>query len=510
MKLIKNRLIFSFLLLCFVSSCIKNNLSSERYVIDKKVKYKLSGELDTSFNNKGYVISPEILNKEFSEVSITGEVYEDSIYVSGCFLINESFCQIYIAKYRTDGSLDKYFSNKDGFLIQDHFKNSSAEIFSSFAITKNGDIFIPGFVYPKYKTIFQELFHKEYPRNFIAKYNVSGVLDKKFSNGGILFYKIKNNAVENSFDMAIMPDDNHLLLAGDAHVSFKEKINNSEIVVGTNEDIPLLVKFNIDGTKDHSFGTKGILFPPHVQNNGNRNLQSEDKIKSIKLQKDKKILIAGHSWPPMDHFHSDKQLCCKRFLLGRMDPNGMMDKTFGNNGYVILNNYYDKKLLFMSELPQLIQINSIAIQDDNKIIVGGYYNENHPKSALARFNENGTLDTKFGENGYVFEKNIFSEDDEEFESIVIESTGRLITAGLARNKNLEQNFFLSAYTKDGELDKTFGNNGRVFSSNEHIGSLSIRGQISIKLQENGKLLLFGINSFSNDSGHERFFITRFK
>ena len=71
--------------------------------------------------------------------------------------------------------------------------------------------------------------------------------------------------------------------------------------------------------------------------------------------------------------------------------NGSLDSTFGTNGIVItpIGTFGD-------------YARSVIIQNNGKIVTAGYYNDGSvDKIALARYNQDGSLDNTYGTNGIV-------------------------------------------------------------------------------------------------------------
>ncbi|MFN3247068.1 MAG: hypothetical protein ACK42K_10260, partial [Leptonema sp. (in: bacteria)] len=72
--------------------------------------------------------------------------------------------------------------------------------------------------------------------------------------------------------------------------------------------------------------------------------------------------------------------------------------------------------------------NSLAIQPDGKILLGGYcHNGSNLDFCIARFNSNGTLDTTFGSNGIVIQ-DIGSPYDWGY-SLAIQPDGKILFGG---------------------------------------------------------------------------------
>ena len=127
---------------------------------------------------------------------------------------------------------------------------------------------------------------------------------------------------------------------------------------------------------------------------------------------------------------------------------------------------------------------AILIQTDGKILVAGSArNEDSPTdSALARFNPNGSLDTSFGTGGKVIVA--LSSGDDYFRSVVIQSDGKIIAVGFGRQAN--NDFVLARYNTNGSLDTGFGTGGIVFTN---IGSND--AAYAAVIQTDGKIIVAG-------------------
>jgi uncharacterized delta-60 repeat protein len=153
----------------------------------------------------------------------------------------------------------------------------------------------------------------------------------------------------------------------------------------------------------------------------------------VSLQNDGKIVVAGTTYAPSGNNNSTD------IMIARYNENGSLDTTFDNDGIKVINLNYSQ------------DINTLLIQNNGKIIVGGSFtsitNPNLSTIGLARFNIDGSLDTTFGTNGYVYTPNISSGgmSDMKFtgNEDIIAIGGRLMVK----------------YSSNGQVINTFGTNG---------------------------------------------------
>ncbi len=147
--------------------------------------------------------------------------------------------------------------------------------------------------------------------------------------------------------------------------------------------------------------------------------------------------------------------------------NGSLDLSFGNAGKVI------------TDVGNIDGASAVAIQSDGKILVaGGSNNAMNDDFALVRYNTNGTLDNLFGNGGIVITD---IDSSETAYSMAIQPNGKIILAG----KIVNHDFALVRYNNDGTLDNSFGNNGKLIT--DISGSANL--QPAIAIQSDGKILL---------------------
>jgi uncharacterized delta-60 repeat protein len=267
-----------------------------------------------------------------------------------------------------------------------------------------------------------------------------GDLDTTFGTGGRVTTDFSNNS-DVGRCVALQPDGK-IILGGYARI-------------GSNDNFAL-ARYNSNGSLDTTFGTNGRVTTDFSNNT--------DQGYSVALQPDGKIILGGFTLVGSN----------RNFGLARYYENGSLDTTFGTNGRVTTD--------FSNNTDQGY---SVALQPDGKIILGGYaYIGSNNNFALARYNSNGSLDTTFGTNGRVTTD--FSNNNDASWSVALQPDGKIILGGYARIGS-NDNFALARYYENGSLDTTFGTNGRVttdFSNNTDQG-------YSVALQPDGKIILGG-------------------
>jgi uncharacterized delta-60 repeat protein len=227
-----------------------------------------------------------------------------------------------------------------------------------------------------------------------------------------------------------------------------------------------LARYNPNGTLDTTFGTGGKVltgFPKSTPGDG--------LAAALALQPDGKIVVAGQVFIPARPTGQDY------FGVARYNANGTLDTTFGpnHNGEVTV--------LLGSYANGGTDVQSIALQPDGKILVGGY--TSHPGGysvcTLVRLNTAGNLDPTFGTGGVVtnditpgFGSYVQAIG---FETVVVNGTPttRIVTDGWVNWANPPDNqSAVARYNMDGSLDTTFGTGGVVINTQVHSHELAIQ------------------------------------
>ena len=141
----------------------------------------------------------------------------------------------------------------------------------------------------------------------------------------------------------------------------------------------------------------------------------------------------------------------------------------------------------ITSMDSSVAIQSLAIQNDDKIIaIGNSFSEGEVHFVLTRYNTDGNLDNTFGINGIVITPSLTGYKQDYSTSILIQNNSKIIAAGNASNSN-ENKFALVRYKIDGSIDSSFGNSGIVLTPfanpNTYLNSAA--------LQSDGKIVAAG-------------------
>jgi uncharacterized delta-60 repeat protein len=233
----------------------------------------------------------------------------------------------------------------------------------------------------------------------------------------------------------------------------------------------LIVKYNLDGMLDQSFGTAGKATASFNRARPGAPDQLLDaRANAVAVQADGKIVVAGAVF-------TDPQRRGSNFALARFNPDGSLDSNFGTNGLLTTN------------LGATSQIKALAIQPNGRIVVAGIASSNtaNVHGAVQRFTVDGTLDSSFGTSGT--ERVQF-----EIRALKLQSDGKIVIAGGRQNSNqvYVERLLTNGTPDNGNFDR-FG-----VVSIQIVGSLSSTVQ-ALVIQANGKIVLAG--NTTNATGH---------
>lgn len=272
-------------------------------------------------------------------------------------------------------------------------------------------------------------------------YAQSGVLDTSFGNGGVVFTKVAQDAIQ-IFD-----------------------VNSANSVAATNNRI-YLVGFSSSSTEKGigiaAYTMNGSL-DPTFDGDGKKLIKVEATAMDVITQSDGKIILGG--------FNTDN------FFILRLNTNGTLDTSWGGTGMV------ETDLTGTWE-----RITTLVLQSDGKVIAGGYSGTNVNDLTVARYTTTGTLDTTFGLNGFL-NVDLQAGGSERIEGMSIQSDDKILLAGSSSSAATGEDGFIIRLTKDGLYDNTFNNKGYLlidFGGNESLSD--------VVLQPDNKIIASGVKN----------------
>ena len=162
---------------------------------------------------------------------------------------------------------------------------------------------------------------------------------------------------------------------------------------------------------------------------------------------------------------------------------GALDSAFSGDGKVTTD--FAKKV-------DLVQ--GVAVQADDKVVAVGWVNIGGAyRFGLARYNDDGSLDTTFGTGGRV--TTAFGGFEDTASAVAIQPDGKIVVAGTTdSNGNLNYQFAVARYNADGTLDTSFGAGGKVTTA--FFGTYN--SAHAVVVQPDGRIVVAGFagNSFA--------------
>jgi uncharacterized delta-60 repeat protein len=211
----------------------------------------------------------------------------------------------------------------------------------------------------------------------------AGAFDLTFANAGIGTY-MPGTINDLGYSIAGLQDSSMYVLSA-------ARINNitSSVVMHIKEN----------GTIDSSFGDAGRAIMQYG---------TSIYMYSMALQTDGKILATGLSYVTV----SDAN-----FITCRINTNGTIDSTFGNNGYAEYGFGTNEDAT-----------NAVKVLSDGSILVAGYSRQPNKRSTIVKYTTDGVVDSTFGVNGVVIITNSGGSTDQ-LTSIDQLADGTIVAAG---------------------------------------------------------------------------------
>ena len=380
-----------------------------------------AGDLDGSFGIDGKV-SPHFESLYNGASSLI--VQDDGKILVGGPISEGDVLRVGAARFLTDGSLDPAFGTNGTITTPlDIASRGSARL----VLQQDGKMVVVG---SAIKNLWMDF--------ALQRYDAAGALDAGFGSGGTAVATITSKS--DQANTVVVQNDSKIVVGGTAWTGTAEGFG--------------VARYLATGVLDTTFGSSG----KRVTKVGDIGFDS-----SLALQSDGKIVQAGISTTGN----------LSSFTLLRYNTNGSLDAGFGSGGKVI------------TSFGGSSGVGGLAMQSDGKIVAAGtFWDGKLYNFALARYNENGSLDGSFG-NGGQLTFNFFGETSNG-SGLAIQSDGKIVVAGQCGGQGNER-FALARLDPDGGLDDLFGVAGRIrygSGSNRALGS-------GVGLQNDGKILMAG-------------------
>lgn len=255
---------------------------------------------------------------------------------------------------------------------------------------------------------------------------------------------------------------------------------------GNGTDLDFVVaRYNTDGTLDAAnfsilSNQPGVIMVPIGSG-------TDDQAEALALRSNGSVVVAGFSYNGTDD----------DFAVAQVNKDGILDVLlFGTNGVTTtdLSGADDKAL-------------AAAIQPDGKIVLAGYATNADTDFALARYNDDGTLDTTFNPGGAKpgTITTDFGAGNDVAQAIVIQMDGRILVAGTAGD-GTGSSFALARYNSNGTLDTTFNPGGTKPGTVTTDFAGSTDKAYAVAIQPDGKVVVAG---YATSGGRSDFAVARY-
>lgn len=430
-------------------------------------RYTTAGNLDPSFGSGGQV-STKIGDGGVDVIYTLTIDIADNIVVGGCSKDSTHGYHFAVARYTSKGDLDTTFGNQG--VVATVIGDKQQDVIHSLIIQQDRKIVVGG----------SSLSVANGHQFALARYTNAGALDATFGSGGKVVTPIGDSHEDVIYTVTV--DHLNRIVAGGLSKS------------AANGDQFALVRYTHLGALDTDFGSGGKVLTTMGD-------LHEAAIHALAIQNNTKIVAGGFSKSVAKGV---------QFALARYSSGGVLDTGFGTAGKVFTSagdgNYS--------------VINALALDSDNKIVVGGVgkmLNGDY-RFALARYGTTGSLDTAFGTDGTMLtdvrtgvssrafsrapSRAINSYEDKSNALIMLE--GKTIVAGSVKDATNGTRFALARYDSTGVLDTTFDEDGKV------ITAIGVGGEdviYTVTVQTTGKIVVGG---YSKDSaGKYQFALARY-
>jgi uncharacterized delta-60 repeat protein len=293
----------------------------------------------------------------------------------------------------------------------------------------------------------------------VMRYLPNGQLDLTFSGNGMELLDLSGVGLSDIADAVALDAQGRIVIAG-----YAETVSGRKMLVA---------RFLSDGMLDPTFGSGGKVIQASTS--------TDDWARSIVIQADGKIVIAGFVTVLR------RQVCVARYL-----ENGTLDTSFNGTGRFI-------SVLGERETQAL----DVALQPDGKIIVAGAVAGMDLKDRMLvlRLLPNGTLDTTFNSVGFVGV--LVTGILDVANGMVLLPDGRIVLAGTVGGGGASM-FGLARCLPDGSLDATFNGTGTITTS---FDGGATAGAEALAMQSDGRIVAAGF--MRTQSGVGRFAVARY-
>ncbi len=245
------------------------------------------------------------------------------------------------------------------------------------------------------------------------------------------------------------------------------------LVIGSSTDLAngnsdfAIARLNVDGTPDTTFSEDGrVLVPFNLLGSGG----GEDVATSVALQDDGKIIVGGYAQRSVNGDYD--------FAVARLNFDGSLDTSFSGDGKATVD--------FRLGGNRDDRATGVAVTADGKIVLGGTATKSFSGDtdfAIARLTSAGVLDATFSGDGLkTIAFNLGGARRDAARALTLQPTGEIVIAGSAeRNRSGNYDFAIARVTANGDMDKSFAGTGKRTVAFD-LGGARDDGATSVALQ----------------------------
>jgi len=316
-------------------------------------RHREDGSLDGGFGTNGVVTTLVGTNPDAQAVALQND---GKIVVAGKGAADPDTPELILARYGTDGSPDRSFGTNG--VVTARTGSFAVNQVAGLAVAPNGKLVIAADVGPGGVNNFG-----------LLRFNPDGSSDGTFGNDGMAVTEMTTFASTASATQCTAAIPGGLVLQPDGKVVEAgsldlESPGRSTTRVG-------LVRYNLDGSLDSTFGTGGILVTGLQTTTG----------ATVARQSDGRLVAGGTGGPGGGGVG---------LALARYAADGSLDTTFGAGGAAVAPFTGDYAVP-----------SGLLVDPDGKLVADGfaYLGPNSRGIALTRYDSDGTPDSTFGVNG---------------------------------------------------------------------------------------------------------------
>ena len=269
----------------------------------------------------------------------------------------------------------------------------------------------------------------------LARFNADCTVDTTFAKDGLASLDFNNSS--DLVNDVVLLQDGKILVVG----------STGKVVDNVFTEKTALARYNADGSLDTTFGNGGTVVGDAIFVTGFP--------QRAFLAPDGKIVLVGVSFVSSQY----------QLTLARLNPDGSVDSTYGNNGIARPN----------APITYTFVAQGLG---DGRILVAG---PSSPGNSIALIRADGTLDPTFGAGGVALLNDINPH------VIAIQGDGKILVAGDYYSTTTSSNFAVERLNADGSADSGFGTNGRVQTDFHQ----TISSATAIAVLPDGKILVGG-------------------